>query len=84
MNNIRVSYLKIFSFGGEIFNIFEQACFHNEEIQSDQLSLLPKGNPFRTQAYSNILKILLAKYENFQIKKSDSYHISAQNIEPPR
>ena len=40
--------------------------------------------------YSNILKILLPKNENFQIKKSDFFHISAQNIdcgyplEPPR
>ena len=41
-------------------------------------------------AYSNILKILPPKYENFQIKNSDILHISAQNIdcgyslEPPR
>ena len=41
-------------------------------------------------AYSNILKILLPKNENFQIKISDIVHISAQNIacryslEPPR
>ena len=41
-------------------------------------------------AYSNILKILPPKNENFQIKISDIFHISAQNIdcgyllEPPR
>ena len=41
-------------------------------------------------AYSNILKILQPKKENFQIKNSDICHISAQNIdceyslEPPR
>ena len=41
-------------------------------------------------AYSNILKILAPKNGNFQIKKSDIFHISAQNIdcvyslEPPR
>ena len=41
-------------------------------------------------AYSNILKILPLKTENFQIKSSDIFHISAQNIdcgyslEPPR
>ena len=40
--------------------------------------------------YSNILKILPPKNENFQIKNSDIFHISAQNIdcgyllEPPR
>ena len=41
-------------------------------------------------AYSYILKILQSKKENFQIKNSDVFHISAQNIdcgyslEPPR
>ena len=31
--------------------------------------------------YSNILKILPPKNENFQIKNSDIFHISAQNID---
>ena len=44
----------------------------------------------RKHAYSNILKILLPKNENFQIKNSIVFLISAQNIdcgyslEPPR
>ena len=44
----------------------------------------------RKHAYSNILKILPPKNENFQMKNSDIFHISAQNIdcgyslEPPR
>ena len=44
----------------------------------------------RKHAYSNIEKISLPKTENFQIKISDIFHISAQNIdcgyslEPPR
>ena len=44
----------------------------------------------RKHAYSNILKILLPKNENFQLKISDIFHISAQNtdcgysLEPPR
>ena len=44
----------------------------------------------RKNAYSNILKILPPKNENFQIKNSGIFHISAQNIdcgyslEPPR
>ena len=45
----------------------------------------------RKHAYSNILKILSQKKnENFQIKNSDIFHVSAQNIacgyslEPPR
>ena len=50
-------------------------------------------NPLRSlrkHAYSNILKISPPKTESFQIKKSDIFHISAQNIdcgyslEPPR
>ena len=35
----------------------------------------------RKHAYSNKLKILPPKYENFQIKISDIFHISAQNID---
>ena len=41
-------------------------------------------------SYSNILKILQPKKENFQIKHSDIFQISAQNIdcgyslEPPQ
>ena len=44
----------------------------------------------RKHAYSNILKILQPKKGKFQIKDSDIFHISAQNIdcgyslEPPR
>ena len=44
----------------------------------------------RKHTYSNILKILPSKNENFQIKNSDFFYISAQNIdcgyssEPPR
>ena len=35
----------------------------------------------RKQAYSNIMKSLPPKHENFQIKKSDIFHVSAQNID---
>ena len=38
-------------------------------------------SPFRKHAYSNILKILPQKNEIFQIKNSDIFHISAQNID---
>ena len=46
--------------------------------------------PLRKHAYSKILKISPPKNESFQIKNSDTFHISAQNIdcghslEPPR
>ena len=46
--------------------------------------------PLRKHAYSNITIILPPNNENFQIKNSDFFHISAQNIdcgyslEPPR
>ena len=33
------------------------------------------------QAYSNMLKILPTKNENFQMKNSGTFHISAQNID---
>ena len=52
---------------------------------------LDKLHSLRKHAYSNILKLLnQKKEENFQIKNSDIFHISAQNIdcgyslEPPR
>ena len=35
----------------------------------------------RKHVYSNILKILPPKYKHFQIKKSDTFHSSAQNID---
>ena len=35
----------------------------------------------RKHAYSNILKFSPPKTENFQIKNSDIFHISAQNID---
>ena len=35
----------------------------------------------KKHAYSNTLKILQPKKENFQIKSSDIFHISAQNID---
>ena len=47
-------------------------------------------NTLRKHPYSNILKILPPKNEKFQIKNSDIFPISAQNIdcgyslEPPR
>ena len=48
------------------------------------------SSPLRKHAYSNILKILPPKNENFQVKYSDIFQISAQNIDcgyslvPPR
>ena len=40
-----------------------------------------RENPLRKHAYSNILKISPPKTENFQIKKSDIFHNSAQSID---
>ena len=47
-------------------------------------NFMPKYYSFtslRKHAYSNILKTLPPKNENFQIKRSDIFHISAQNID---
>ena len=38
-------------------------------------------SPLQKHAYTNILKILPLKNANFQIKNSDIFHISAQNID---
>ena len=47
--------------------------------------LTPANNPLieslRKHAYSNLLKILSPKNENFLIKNSDIFHNSAQNID---
>ena len=60
------------------------------------LTLMKRHDVFRTShslrkhVYSNTLKILPPKNENFQIKNPDIFYISAQNIdcgyslEPPR
>ena len=53
-----------------------------EEFAPKQQTLPFKSRLFRTlrkHAYSNILKILHPKKENFQIKISDAFHISSQN-----
>ena len=56
--------------------------------KTGQIEQMPM--PLRKHAYSNILKISSPNTENFPIKTSDIFHISAQNIdcgyslEPPR
>ena len=45
------------------------------------LSMCLKFLDITKTAYSNILKILQPKKQNFQIKYSDIFHISAQNID---
>ena len=51
---------------------------------------MSRKQSLRNHAYSNVLKILPPKNENFQRKKSDIFRISTQNIdcgyslEPPR
>ena len=47
----------------------------------DTTTLTIKGQALRKHAYSNILKILPPKNENFQIKNSDMFHVSVQNID---
>ena len=44
-------------------------------------SVLKVFMSLRKQAYSNLLKISPIKTESFQIKNSDIFHISAQNID---
>ena len=59
--------------------------FHIGNNDTFILSPIPMGfnYPFslRKHAYQNILKILPPKNENFQIKNSDIFYISAQNID---
>ena len=60
-----------------------------QEFRSWVKSARNQSGTLRKHAYSNILKILPQKNENFQIKNSDNFQISAPNIdwyslEPPR
>ena len=58
----------------------------DEDVRMHLIALIT----LRKHAYSNLLKMLPPKNENFQIKNSDIFHNSAQNIdcgyslEPPR
>ena len=58
------------------------ACTHNMFSR--------RNRTLRKHAYSNIKKISPPKTESFQVKNSDIFHISAQNmdcgysLEPPR
>ena len=71
-------YLLIYLFNF-VFNDIKQNIESRTVIE---IQTPPTLIPLRKHAYSNILKILLPKTENFQIKKnSDIFHISAQNID---
>ena len=59
--------------------ISEEPVFGNWKIVASAMVSFS----LRKHAYSNILKILQPKKENFQIKKSDIFHIPAQNIDCP-
>ena len=51
---------------------------HNDKTRN---RIKHENKPLRKHAYSNILKILPPKKENFQIKNSDIFHILAQKID---
>ena len=63
----------LFMFSGP-FATIEQIPDVSENLKEDYRSL-------RKHAYSNILKILPPKNENFQMKNPDIFHISALNID---
>ena len=50
-------------------------------VTDRQTNVRVKSSTLRKHAYSNVLKTLPPKKENFQIKNSDIFHISAQNID---
>ena len=83
------SLLKVGYFLRKEFVLLGGAVFWEEfHITGKQIQLLKwspsKGKqekPLWKHAYSNILKISLPKTESFQIKSSDIFHTSAQNID---
>ena len=54
-----------------------QSRVHLLKVKADEAC----AGQLRKHAYSNILKILQPKKESFQIKNSDIFYISAQNID---
>ena len=63
---------------------------HSDKNSAAKKNITWISSTTRKHAYSNTLKILPPKNESFQIKNSDIFYISAQNIdcgyslEPPR
>ena len=53
----------------------------NTVMKTTRSSRDEKAFSLRKHAYSNILKILQPKKESFHIKNSDTFHISAPNID---
>ena len=88
--NVRIrtfGYVRTAIFSGRIFDSqgSKVSSLRTTKNQTAHVNLT-----LRKHAYSNILKISPPKTESFQIKYSDIFHISAQNIycgyplEPPR
>ena len=84
-----------FVYKGNLFDVYSYATFVRSllvVISPERLCfvVMTFSMSLRKHAYSNILKILPPKNENFQMKNSDIFHISAQNIhcgfslEPPQ
>ena len=68
----------------DITHILFSHCFgldNNHNIAEDYIHVHLLFDSLRKHAYSNIFKISPPKTENFQIKKSDIFLISAQNID---
>ena len=67
-----------------------QSLFLEKKNKINIIKLSSSELALRKHAYSNRLKILTPKNENFKIKNSDIFHISTQNIdcgyllEPPQ
>ena len=87
MKNIRVFYLKKkYSFLEAKFSIY----LNRRVVVMEYMLFNIFKIVIRKYAYSNILKILPPKNENYLIKNSDIFHISDENIdcgcslEPPR
>ena len=74
----------------EVYERFIEKLTSDLKIAKNLTIWMSKHYTLRKHAYLNILKILQPQKENFQIKNSDTFHISAQNIdcgyslEPPR
>ena len=94
VNNLVSSILGAISFLSEIKLVISgqplSSKYHMTQPGFEHMTLIRKtlrqpyrmlNTGFHYENMPNILKILLPKHENFQIKNSDIFHNSAQNID---
>ena len=80
-NDFEFNIVDVLFFGGDVCHATSYGEYISQIFCFARAFSKISGFILRKYAYSNILKILPRKNENFQIKNLNIYHISAQNID---